>query len=99
MKVTLKEGHKIVYQMTTHQIEVEVDGVDYIIRQGEDDNGAEYHVLSDTLNDGRWMNPYDMEDGELKDIILKLAEVAYEGFLFSDSNVGKEIDMDELNDY
>jgi hypothetical protein len=45
------------------------------------------------------MNPYDMEDGELKDMIVKLVEVAYEGFLFSDSNVGKEIDMDELNNY
>lgn len=40
-----------------------------------------------------------MEDGELKDIVRKLAELAHDEFLFSSSEVGKEIDMDELPDY
>lgn len=99
MKVTLKEGHQIVYQKTTHQIEVEIDGVDYIVRQGEDDNGVDLYVLSDDLNDGNWINPYDMEDGELKEVLVKLANSAYDDFIFSSSNVGKEVDLDELEEY
>lgn len=99
MKVTLKQEHRIVYQKTTHQIEVEIDGVEYVIRQGEDDNGVDLYVLSDDLNDGNWINPYDMEDGELKDVLVKLANAAYDDFIFSSSNVGKEVDLDELEEY
>lgn len=95
MKVTLKEGHQIVYQKTTHQI----DGVDYIVRQGEDDNGVDLYVLSDNLNNGNWIDPYDMEDGELKETLVKLAETCYDDFIFSSSNVGKEVDLDELEEY
>ena len=98
MKVVLKKAHEIVYQKTTHQIEVDIDGVDYIIRQGEDDNGVDLFVLSDDLNDGNWIDPYDMEDGELKDALVKLANVAYDDFLFSSSEVGKEIDLNEIEE-
>jgi len=99
MKVVLKESHKIVYQKTTHQIEVEIDGVDYIVRQGEDDNGVDVYVLSDDLNDGNWIDPFYMEDGELKDALVKLANVAHDDFIFGESSVGKEVDLDELEDY
>ena len=99
MNVVLREGHQIVYQKTTHQIEVEIDGVNYIVRQGEDDNGVDLYVLSDDLNDGNWIDPYDMEDGELKDALVKLANVAYDDYLFGGSKVGSEIDLDELEDY
>jgi hypothetical protein len=99
MKVTLKEESRVVYEKRTTQIKVEIDGIEYTIRNSEDDNGCDYHVYSESLNNGNFMNPYDMEDGELKDAITKLAETCYDDFLFGDSNVGKEIDMDELNDY
>jgi hypothetical protein len=99
MKVTLKEASDVVYQRTTHQIKVEIDGIEYTIRNSEDDNGCDYHVYSESLNDGNFMNPYDLEDGELKDVITKLAETCYDEFLFSVSRVGKEVDLDELEDY
>ena len=99
MKVTLKEATSVVYQKTTHQITVDIDGVEYTIRQSEDDNGCDYYVYSETLNDGNVMNTYDLEDGELKDVIEKLAETCHDDYLFSNSKEGKEIDMDELNDY
>ena len=97
MKVTLVEAHDVVYQQLTHQIKVDIDGEEYIIRQTEDDNGCEYYVFHKDF-DG-WKNPYNLEDGELKDIITKLADVAHDDFIFSTSNEGKEVDMDELNDY
>lgn len=99
MKVVLKEAHRVVYQKTTHQIKVEINGVVYIVRNSEDDNGVEYHVYSEKLNDGNWINPYDIEDIELKNIIEKLANAAYDDYIFSESNEGKEVDMEELNDY
>ena len=99
MKVILTESTQIVYQKTTHEIKVDIDGVEYIIRHAEDDNGVEYYVWSENLNDGKWTNPYDLENGELKDVIEKLANAAYDEFIFSDSNVGKEVDLEELNDY
>ena len=99
MKVTLKEHTQVVYQKTTHEIKVDIDGVEYIIRNSEDDNGVEYYVWSENLNDGKWMNPCDIEDELLKDAIEKLANAALDDFIFSESNEGKEVDMEELNDY
>lgn len=99
MKVTLTQATNVVYQKTTHEIAVDIDGVEYIIRHTEDDNGVEYYVYSENLNDGNWMNPYDIEDEDLKDVIEKLANAAYDDFIFGDSKVGLEVDMDELNDY
>jgi hypothetical protein len=99
MKVTLKEPTQIVYEKRTHEITVDIDGVEYIIRNSEDDNGVDYYVYSENLNDGDWMNPYDIEDEELKDVIEKLANAAYDDFIFGDSKVGLEVDMDELEDY
>lgn len=99
MKTILKESHRVVYEMRTHQIVVEIDGVEYIIRNAEDDNGVEYHVLSDNLNGGQWMKPHEIEDEELKDAIEKLANAAYDDYIFGESKVGKEVDMEELEDY
>ena len=98
MKVTLKESTEVVYQKTTHQIKVDIDGIEYIIRHSEDDNGCEYFVFNEYFVKG-WINPYVLQDGELKDILQKLAETCYDDFLFSESRVGKEVDMEELNDY
>ena len=99
MKVTLTEESRVVYERRTTQIKVEIDGVEYTIRNSEDDNGCDYYVYSESLNDGNFMDPYDLEDGELKDVIQKLAETCYDDFLFSESRVGKEVDLEELNDY
>ena len=85
------------YEKRTHQIKVDIDGQEYIIRQSEDDNGCEYYVFHKDF-DG-WTSPYELEDGELKDIITKLADVAHDDYLFSTNEEGNEIDMDELNDY
>ena len=99
MKVILKEESRIVYERKTTQIKVDIDGVEYTIRNSEDDNGCDYHVFSETLNDGHFMNPYDLEDGELKDVITKLAETCYDDYLYSSSKVGQEVDINELEDY
>ena len=99
MKVILKEGHTIVYQKTTHNIVVDIDGIEYIIRQSEDDNGVDLYVWSDELNDSRWFNPYSMEDGELKDTIINLANIANDDYTFSDSNVGTEVDINDYENY
>lgn len=95
MKVTLKESTEVVYQQMTHQIKVDIDGVEYLIRNSEDDNGTELYVYSETLG-SNWINPYTLEDSELKDTIIKLGDNAYDSFLFSDSNEGKEIDLEDL---
>ena len=97
MKVTLKEASDVVYQRTTHQIKVEIDGIEYTIRNSEDDNGCDYHVYSESLNDGNFMNPYDLEDGELKESLIRLAEGAYDDYTFgSQIKVGDEINIEEL---
>ena len=98
MKVTLKEGTRVVYERRTNQITVDIDGEEYIVRNSEDDNGCEYFVFNQNFEKG-WTNPYDLEDGELKDTLEKLAETCYDDFIFSTSNEGKEVDMEELNDY
>lgn len=98
MKVTLKEPVEIVYQKTTHQITVDIDGKEYIIRNSEDDNGVEYYVLNDDLSD-YWIRPHEIEDTDLRETIEKLANAAYDDFIFGESNVGKEVDLDELEDY
>jgi len=98
MKVTLTQSTNIVYQKTTHEISVDIDGVDYIIRHSEDDNGVDYFVWSENLNDGNWMNPYDLEDGELKESLIRLAECAYDDYTFgSQIKVGDEINIEELD--
>ena len=99
MKVILKESTHVVYQQTTHQIKVDIDGTEYLIRNSEDDNGVEYFVWSENLNDGKWTKPYDLEDGDLKEAIEKLANAAYDDFIFGDSKVGTEVDLEELEDY
>lgn len=99
MKVTLKEHTQVVYQKTTHEIVVDISGTEYIIRQSEDDNGVEYYVFSETLNNGNWTNPYDIEDEELRDVLEKLANAAHDDFIFSAANEGKEVDLEELEDY
>lgn len=99
MKVILKESTRVVYEKRTHQISVDIDGTEYLIRNSEDDNGVDYHVWSENLNNGNWTNPYDLEDGDLKETIQKLANAAYDDFLFSDSKVGSEVDLEELEDY
>ena len=98
MKITLKEGARVVYQRTTNEITVEIGGVDYTIRNSEDDNGCDYYVYSETLNDGNFMNPYDIEDEELQEVIVRLAEGAYDDYTFgSQIKVGDEINIDELD--
>ena len=57
-----------------------------------------YFVFNQNFEKG-WTDPYELEDGELKDVIQKLAETCYDDFLFSDSKVGQEVDLEELNDY
>ena len=99
MKVTLIEAHSVVYQQITHQITVDIDGTEYIIRHAEDDNGSEYYVSSPNLNNGYFMNLYEMEDGEVKELIEKLAHAAYDDYLFGESKVGKEVDLETLEDY
>ena len=99
MKVILKESTHVVYQQTTHQIKVDIDGTEYLIRNSEDDNGVEYFVWSENLNDGNWTKPYDLEDEDLKETIEKLANAAYDDFIFGDSKVGTEVDLEELEDY
>lgn len=99
MKVTLTEAHSVVYQQITHQISVDIDGTGYIIRNAEDDNGCEYYVSSPNLNNGYFINLNEMEDGELKQLIEKIANVTYDDYLFGDHKVGKEIDIEQLEDY
>jgi len=98
MKVTLKEAIDVVYQRTTHQIAVDIEGKEYLIRNSEDDNGAEYYVFNEELDD-KWIHPHTIEDDELRDVIEKLANAAYDDFLFGESRVGKEVDLEELEDY
>ena len=98
MKVTLKEATEVVYQKTTHEITVDIDGKEYIIRNSEDDNGTEYYVLNEDLGDN-WIQPHTIEDEELKDLIQKLANAAYDDFIFGERKVGKEVDLEELEDY
>ena len=96
MKVTLKEQSSVVYQRTTHQITVEIDGVDYLIRQSEDDNGCDYFVFSESLG-GDWMNPYDIEDGDLQEAIEKLASACHDDYTFgSEIKEGDEIDIENF---
>lgn len=98
MKVTLKEAHYIVYEQRTHQITVEIDGEEYIVRQTEDDNGCDFYVFHKDFENG-WTKPYELEEGELQETLSKLANFAHDDFIFSTSKEGKEVDMDELEDY
>jgi len=98
MKVILKEATDVVYQKTTHQITVDIDGTEYIIRNSEDDNGVEYYVFNKDLDNG-WVRPHTIEDVDLRETIELLANAAYDDFLFGESRVGKEVDMEELQDY
>jgi hypothetical protein len=96
MKVEVKEPHRIVYETVTHQVIFEIDGVEYIVRQKEDNSGADTFVYSENLNEGRWMDPYDLEDGELKDILINLANTVCHYYLYEDTG---EIDMNQLDEY
>jgi hypothetical protein len=98
MKVTLKDSSRVVYEKRTSQIIVDIDGQEYIIRNSEDDNGVEYFVFNDNFEKG-WTPPHELEDGELKDVLEKLAETCYDDFIFSERKVGKEVDLEELEDY
>ena len=98
MKVTLKDNTRVVYEKRTNQIIVDIDGQEYIIRNSEDDNGCDYFVFNENFEKG-WTAPHTLEDGELKDVLEKLAETCYDDFLFSESRVGKEVDLEELQDY
>lgn len=98
MKITLKQPSKIIYERTTHQIVVDIDGVEYQIRQSEDDNGCEYWVYSESLNNGHTLEVFQMEDGELKDVIERLAEYTHDDYTFSDDMVGKEIDLNNFDE-
>ena len=98
MKVILKESTRVVYEQKTHQIKVEIDGKEYTIRNSEDDNGVEYYVFNEDLGDS-WVRPHTIEDVDLRETIELLANAAYDDFLFSDSKEGKEVDMEELQDY
>jgi hypothetical protein len=98
MKVTLKDSTRVVYEKRTSQIIVDIDGQEYIIRNSEDDNGVEYFIFNENFEKG-WTNPHELEDGELKDVLQKLAETCYDDFIFSERKVGKEVDLEELQDY
>jgi hypothetical protein len=98
MKVTLKESTNVVYQQTTHQIKVDIDGKEYTIRNSEDDNGVEYYVFNEDLDNG-WIRTHTIEDVDLRETIELLANAAYDDFIFSERNVGLEVDMEELQDY
>ena len=98
MTIKLTEESSVVYEKRTTEIKVEIDGVEYTIRNSEDDNGCDYYVYSETLNDGNFMSPYDLEDGELKEALIRLAEGAYDDYTFgSQIKVGDEINIDELD--
>jgi hypothetical protein len=99
MKVTLKESTEIVYQKTTHQIKVEIDGHEYTIRNSEDDNGVEYYVKSENLDPYTWFRPHNIEDVTLRETIELIANAAYDDFIFGERKVGKEVDLEELQDY
>jgi hypothetical protein len=98
MKVTLKDSTRVVYEKRTSQIIVDIDGKEYTIRNSEDDNGVEYYVFNENFEKG-WTAPHELEDGELKDVLEKLAETCYDDFIFSERKVGKEIDLEELENY
>ena len=99
MKVTLKEATDVVYQKTTHQIKVDIDGKEYTIRNSEDDNGVEYYVMSENLDPHTWVKPHNIEDEDLRETIVLLANAAYDDFIFGESKVGLEVDLEELQDY
>lgn len=96
MKIKLSKEKTIVYNMTWYIIQVDIDGVKYSIQVQTDDNGCEYYVQSENLNDGEMMNVYHIEDEELQEIILKLASSAHDEYLFSAENVGKDIDLEDF---
>ena len=98
MKVTLKDSTRVVYEKRTSQIIVDIDGKEYTIRNSEDDNGVEYYVFNENFEKG-WAAPHELEDGELKDVLEKLAETCYDDFIFGETKVGKEVDLEELEDY
>lgn len=97
MKVTLKESHSVVYQMITHQIRVDIDGTEFIIRQTEDDNGCDYSIYSPLSGNG-WVSPYSLPDSELKEVLIKLSASAYDSSLFGGDSVGEELDLQLLNE-
>lgn len=99
MEIKLKKEKTIVYNMTWYLIEVDIDGVEYGIQVRTDDNGCEYYVQSENLNDGDLMDVHDIEDDELQEIILKLASSAHDEYLFSAENVGKDIALEDLEDF
>jgi hypothetical protein len=45
MNVKLIKSHRIIYSMKYHQIELDIDGVQYVIRQQSYDNGCECYVI------------------------------------------------------
>ena len=58
MKITVKEEANIVYQMTTHQGVVEIDGEAVTYRYSEDDNGSNFYILTE---DG-WNDSIGLEE-------------------------------------
>jgi hypothetical protein len=98
MKVTLKDSTRVVYEKRTSQIIVDIDGKEYTIRNSEDDNGVEYYVFNENFEKG-WVRPHNIEDDDLREIIEKLASAAYDDFIFGETKVGKEVDLEELEDY
>lgn len=58
MKITVKEEANIVYQMTTHQGVVEIDGETVTYRYSEDDNGSNFYILTE---DG-WNDSIGLEE-------------------------------------
>ena len=97
MKITVKEEANIVYQMTTHQGVVEIDGETVTYRYSEDDNGAELYILGES---GWESADLDEETGNEKHKILWGAIMMW-GTPEDFGPIGEvcEIDEDELEDY
>lgn len=47
MEIKVKEQGYIVYQMTTYQGEVEIEGQEITYRYSEDDNGSSFYILTE----------------------------------------------------
>ena len=65
MKIKVLEPQKVIYSAETREITIDYNGTELVIRQAEDDNGGENIVLIDD----NWVNSYELEDDELKQIV------------------------------
>ena len=90
MKVKVLKPQKTVYTSETKEMTLEIDGKVYVIRQHEDDNHGENWV---SINDEPFMETYEMEDGELRDLLDESCNLTRSGIF---DNEGEEMDSSEI---